>query len=492
MIHVRMGKGRRLSTSRRTRSITRLSAIVVGLLVVSSFAVAAQAGPAKKQFTSDVQPGIVNGSLVNASGYATLTASVQNLNQSQQLGSAQFTVPSGSGFSIADRATTGAADPAATSGAFVYPCDAQPASSTTPCAEILNGGSAIEFDNLGLLNGQTFSATFSVRVPAACVDRLSWSVLAHQANNFSANPGNFYVGPANTPTTTVVTTCRLNWTVQPADAEPSTTITGDAGTPSSATLIAVKVQNGGGTTIQGANIPISLGLDDIHGTGGQLGGTTATVAAAGVATFSPTIDTVGNYELQATSTGVTCSTGASPTCGTSDVFSIVDNIESCTRRQSCSTLTVGHGSSQSGLTTAPSPPENSGHVIVAFNIWQDLSCGALGYTPVNDSVTFEYIPPTGSNTLTPINGIFSVPHSSTNQVCFASVAPFSNTKKGFTTTPGGQKTITLTFDGVTYTVGVLDSCSKTNPAPCYNKSTGQQIDTFTIVGRDIDDMVGRS
>ncbi|HJT38642.1 MAG TPA: hypothetical protein VJ818_09465 [Actinomycetota bacterium] len=106
-------------------------------------------------------------------------------------------------------------------------------------------------------------------------------------------------------------------------------------------------------------------------------------------------------------------------------------------------------------------------------------------------MTFEYIPPTGSTTLTPINGTFSVPHSSTNQVCFASVVAFTNTKKGFTTA-GGQGTVQISFDGVTYTVGVLDVCSKTNPAPCYNKSTGQQIDTFTIVGRSVDDMTGRA
>lgn len=478
------------SDPRQTRTLKRFSAIAVGLLIVSSFAIAAQAGPARKQFTSDVQPGIVNGSLVNANGYTTFTASVTNLNQSQQLGSALFNVPSASGFTIADGSITGAADPAATSGAFVYPCDTQPSSSTTPCAEIRNGGTSIEFDNLSLLSGRTFSATFSAAVPAECVDRLSWTVLAHQANNFSAQPGNFYVGPANVPTTTVVTTCSLNWTTQPADAEPSTTITGDVGTPSSANLVTVTVQNSSGTTIQGANIPIALALDDLHSTGGHLGGTTSTTALGGVATFSPTIDTVGNYQLQATSTGVTCSSSASPTCGTSNVFSIVDDIAGCTRRVNCSTVKVNHGS-ESGSTSAPNPPESSGHVFVAFNIWKDVTCQALGYTPINDSVTFEYVPPAGSTTFTPINGTFSVPHNAQNQVCFATVAAFSNTKKGFTTT-GGLGTVTLTFDGVSYTVGVLDVCSKTNLAPCYNKSTGQQIDTFTIVARDVDDMVGRT
>ena len=478
------------SDPRQTRTIKRFSAIAAGLLIVSSLAVAAQAGPIKKQFTSDVTPGIVNGSLVNANGYATLTASVQNLNQSQQLGSAQFAVPAGSGFSIADHSTTGAEDPTGISATIVYPCDEQPSSSTTPCAEILNGGSTIEFDNLGLANGQTFSATISVHVPAECVDRLSWTVRAHQSNDFSANPGNFYVGPANVPTTTVVTACSLNWTVQPADTEPSTTITGEAGTPTSTKPITVKVQNGSGTTIVGANIPIGLGLVDLHDTGGHLGGTTSTTAVGGVATFSPTIDTVGNYQLQAASTGVTCSSGASPTCGTSNVFTIVDDIAGCTRRVNCSTLKVNNGS-ESGSTSAPNPPENNGHVFVAFNVWKDVTCQALGYTPINDSVTFEYLPPAGSTTLTPINGTFSVPHSAQNQVCFATIAAFTNTKKGFTTA-GGLGTVTVTFDGVSYTVGVLDVCSKTNPAPCYNKSTGQQIDTFTIVGRDVDDMVGRT
>ena len=488
----RVGTGEDLRPT--PRSIRRASAIAAGLLIVSSFAVAAQAGPVKKQFAAGVQPGIVNGALVT-NGFTTFSASVENQNQSQQLGSAQFTVPSGSGFSIADHSTPGAIDPAASSGPFVYPCDAQPSSSTTPCAEILNGGSTIEFDNLALLNGQTFTATFSVSVPAECVDELPWAVLAHQANNFSAKPGNFYVGPATIPplglTTTVVTACSLNWAVQPTDAVPSATITGDAGTPSSGNLVTVTVQNGSGTTIHGADIPISLSLDDLHATGAALGGRISTTAVGGVATFAPTIDTVGDYQLQAASAGVTCSVGGSPTCGRSNVFSIVNDIEGCTKHVSCSTANVNHGSSESGSANAPNPPESNGHITIAFNIWQDLSCQQLGYTPVNDSVTFEYIPPSGSAITTPINGTFSVPHSSTNQVCFASVSAFTNTKKGFTTA-GGQGTITLTFDGVPYTVGVLDVCSKTNPAPCYNKSTGQKIDTFTIVGRNVDDMTGRA
>lgn len=477
------------SDPRQTRTIKRFSAIAAGLLIVSSLAVAAQAGPAKKQFAAGVGPGIVNGSLVNGQGYATFTAVVQNQNQSQQLGSAQFTVPSGSGFSIADHLTTGADDPVGDSATFVYPCDAQPSSSTTPCAEILSSGT-IEFDNLSLPSGQTFSATFSVNVPIECVDQLAWTVRAHQANNFSANPGNFYVGPAALPsvglTTTVVTACSLNWIVQPADALPLKTITGDVGTPTSTNLLTVKVQNDSGTTILGANITISLGLTDLDNTHGQLAGTTSTEAVGGVAKFSPTVDTTGTYQLQAASTGVTCSAP----CGRSNTFSIVDAIQACTKHVACSTATVNHGSTESGSTSAPNPPED-GHVTISFNIGGDLTCERLGYTPVNDTVTFEYIPPTGSIQLTPINGTFSVPHSATNQVCFASISSFTNTKKGFTTSDG-QKTITLILDGVTYTVGVLDACSRTNPAPCYNKSTGQQIDTFTIVGRDKDDMKGRS
>ncbi|HJT37455.1 MAG TPA: hypothetical protein VJ818_03430, partial [Actinomycetota bacterium] len=102
---------RRVGTVERLRPTPRstklVTAIAAGLLIVSSFAVAAHAGPAKKQFAAGVLPGILNGSLVNNQGFATFTALVQNQNQSQQVGSAQFTVPSGSGFSIADHSTTG-------------------------------------------------------------------------------------------------------------------------------------------------------------------------------------------------------------------------------------------------------------------------------------------------------------------------------------------------------------------------------------------------
>jgi hypothetical protein len=482
---MRLGMGSRLRQrpwSVGRRSIRRSSVIAVGLLLISSVAFAAQAGPAKKQFGATVAPGIVN-----QTGAVTFTATVQNLNMSQTLGSAQFTVPtittSGFALTIEDHSVAGATDPQSVYNngqAFTYPCDQLPSASTTPCAEILNGGRTIEFDNLSLPSGATFTGTFSVNAPSACVDRLPWSVLAHQANNFSGSPGNFYAGPASPGTTTVVTACSLNWTVQPTDALPSTTIAGDPGTPASANLITVTVQDGSGTTIVGANIPISLTLVDLHGTLATLSGAGPVTASGGVAHFAaPQIDLVGNYQLQATSAGVSCSQNPS-SCGLSRVFSIDSDIASCTKNISCATK-FAQGDNGTGSTQAPNPPANGGHVTVAFGIWKDLVCP--GYTPINQSVTFEYLPP-ANGVLTAINGTFTLPHSSTTQVCFASIASFNNTKKGFAVT-------SVVFDGQTYTVGVIDVCSKSNAAPCYNKSTGAQIDTFTIVGRSVDDMVGR-
>jgi hypothetical protein len=476
------------------RTITAIAlASIVGALFVGS----ANAAPARKQFSAGITPGVVTAGTASTPGIVTMTVSLTNKNPAQTLGSSQFVLPAatGSGFVMTIKdATGGGSDPASAYSAagqsFVYPCPTA-SSSTVPCARVLatrtsltsvHSGSVVEFDHLALPLNQTFTATITVSVPFACVDLLQWSVFAHQANDFSSNSGNDFIGPDVNPTTTVVTACSLNWTAQPADALANATITSDAGTPTSANLITVTVQDSSGTTIVGANIPINLGLVDVESKGGALTGSTSN-AVGGVATFTPSIDLVGLYQLQASSTGVACSNGASPTCGTSGYFAIVNDVQACTRGKSCSTNNSQNGA-VSGYTQAPNPPVNGGHVIVAFGIMQNLNCP--GYAnPANVAVTFEYIPPAGSTTLTPINGTYSVPHSAINQVCFASVASFSNTKKGYGV---GH----VDFEGVTYTVGVLDACSKTNPAPCYLKSTGQQIDTFTIVGRAVDDMRGIS
>jgi hypothetical protein len=255
------------------RSLTRVGiTVLASLLAVAALAVPSGAAAATKPFSLVVSP-----SSVAAGTATTMSVTLTNRTDQQQLGSADVTVPTG--------------------------LTLRSASIPAP-ARVTISGSTIQLRDLSLAPGT--SATATVQVAAGCAPAtLTWAAVAKQANDFNGPPGNnMDLDPSTSSlTTTVAGACSLHFATQPQDARVGEHISGADFVPSGPP-VQVEVVDGSGARVTSSGVTVTMSL-----TGGsasaRLSGTASVPAVGGVASFADlSVDTAGTYRLQASSPGL--------------------------------------------------------------------------------------------------------------------------------------------------------------------------------------------
>jgi hypothetical protein len=409
----------------------RVSIPIAALLcLLGLWAPRAFADTTTKPYAVDVAP-----HPVAAGSTQTFTATFSNETKTQQIGSANLTVPAG--FSIVS-----AANPSPLGTATVV-------------------GSTIQLRSLSAPPGT--SVTVSVVAISPCTPGdYPWVAIAKQSNNFSGDPGNdltFDAANSNLVTTTTGT-CSLGFGFlsQPADAQKNTNITSERYLPTGAP-VQVQVLDANGAIITSASVPVTLSIATNPG-GGVL--TSAAVnAVGGIATF-PTlsIDKTGlGYTLAATTTA------ASIDAGESSAFDIVDVGKNCPAGP-CQSGTVTNGNTSANELASAGA---SGDQLTLVLSVEALDC--VGYTEVSAVVTFDT---TGTRTKTIT---ITIPKSvggnaNSRQVCFSSPTPFTDRF------------------GATVTTGLLPDCTVA-PAPCTLSSKVVQGNIVVMFSAPAGDPKGR-
>jgi hypothetical protein len=179
-------------------------------------------------------------------------------------------------------------------------------------------GKNVQFRNLSLPAGQSFTATVTAKAP--CADSyLTWTVMARQGNNYSGATFGLNAG-SSAKTTTITGACHLEFTDsgQPTNAHPDETITS---TPFDTGGGPVEVEALDGLNNQLlVSIPITVAIGANPGPG-MLSGTTLVTSSGGVADYSDlSIDTPGiDYTLIASSPGYVSGESATFTIAMLDV-----------------------------------------------------------------------------------------------------------------------------------------------------------------------------
>jgi hypothetical protein len=397
---------------------------------------AAPAGAANKPFSLVVSP-----SNFSAGSSVTATATLTNLTDQQQLGSANITAPAG--FIV-----TGASAPA-------------PATATM-------SGSTVQLRNASLAPHQSLAVSITVAVPCSATNA-AWSVIAKQSNDFNGPPGNNLDlnSAASALSATVSSGCVLRFGTQPQSARSGQALSGTAYTPTGPP-ITVEVTDGAGHLIDSsAAITVQLGPTST-GTG-TLSGTKTVNAVHGVASFGDlSINASGAYVLLATSPGITSAT--------STPFRIDDIAVICTSGLDCSGSISSRNLSAS--VTAFSGGPSSGGDFLTFSLDNGPTLDCPGYTELSpDWVVLDATSPTRTKSAT-----LTIPkrlmNATTNngasflEMCFGSPSPFT-TKPG---TPLVTLHVDVDGDGVpdNWYEGLLPDCGSSFPPPCVSarKKTG--------------------
>jgi hypothetical protein len=296
---------------RRYRQRVLRPLLAVGALAALAVVLtpAGSAGTTSKPFAA------VFGSVVAADGSVPLTITDEAKNQ--LLGSANVVAPAGVSI-VGTTAPTANLDPAQT-----FPTQ------------------TLMLRNLNLdppSNATTFSTT--IYVAASSCGAFTWSIVAHQSNDYNSNPGNaLYLDSANSSLNTVATAgCHLAWVYQPASANQSATITDTAFTPSGSGVhnVAVAVEDSTNQPVNlnsgTATLSMAGGSFDACGTGctPSFSGLTSTTFHNGVATFPnfQSAYTGSGFTMQANAYGLTSPASTPP-------FVIEPNGLNCVGKDPC-------------------------------------------------------------------------------------------------------------------------------------------------------------
>ena len=145
-----------MNRSRQLAAGSIFAALLAAIVLLTMFVVPAFAAP-KKPYAAVISP-----SAVAAGSTASFTATLTNETSTQQLGSANLTLPAG----------------------FVPLSVGTPTSGTATLA-----GGTVFLRNLATAPGTSVSVSVSARVPCP-LGTYAWSIIAKQANDFSGDPGN--------------------------------------------------------------------------------------------------------------------------------------------------------------------------------------------------------------------------------------------------------------------------------------------------------------
>lgn len=280
----------------------------------------------------------------------TYTVTLTNKTKTQQLGSADITVPSA--ITIVARDGIG------------------------------GSGNVLELRDLGVPPGGSVTITIGLRMPCVA-GSYAWTVEAKQSNDFSALPGNALGPVSGTLSTVVQGSCSLRFVHQPAGAEKKTQIRADAFVPASAQLVTVEALDGSPAPQRLTWFTRTIDLRLLQSAPGSLTPSPASSAAVeGLASFSNlSIDQSGNYNLRATTTvsGFTASV--------SSAFQIIDDVGEC-KPSNCHAGPLGV---RSRATLDGTPAAGSGFALLSLNLGRDPKdgTGCAGYEPPS-SEYFEF------------------------------------------------------------------------------------------------------
>lgn len=350
---------------------------VAALLAWASIAAVASAAPAKKTFTTSLNPSsLIAGHTYTAAD--TIAFTLTNTSTSVELGSVNVTVPTGVLATAVDESGDGTATLV---------------------------GTVIELRDLALSPNESKVVSVSAQVECASLHApYRWTTLAKQSNNFLGT-GNDLNGTG--PTSTISGTCGLDFSKQPKSAEKSPVEITNAIYNPDGDDVTVTVRDGAGTqTVSwwSGSITLAIGDDPTDGDAVLTGGG-PTAVSGGSATFAPSIsDSAAGYSLVPSASP----TAGSPSVGTtspgpeSDNFNIVDDATICAADTACS-ATAGQGKKTSATVDASATGGNAGDlVILAINplndpIYDSLSGGACqGYNETSDVVVFDVTDSTGN------------------------------------------------------------------------------------------------
>lgn len=314
-------------------------AIVGGILVPGALA-----ATTIKQYGAILDP-----AEIAAGSTTTLTLSITNEADQQQLGSADLTAPP----------------------ELTLPAQTDPTPSPTGSATIV--GDTIRLRDLSLPPGATMSVSFEVT--ATCfAGAYTWSLGVKQANNFNGPPGNDFVpAPSEVALDTTVTGgCHLEFLSQPSDAVKNTDITDvafdltDADQVTDGSPVRVGLLDGADQVVTSFTGAVSVALNQVVGSG-ALTGSGIVDAVAGVATFPGLqVTSAGRYTLTASALSLSVTSDRDPSTPAHDPFMIVD--DACGPDDTCS-VSIPRFVQVDSTNTA-----SSGLILLSLGV-PDIDCG---------------------------------------------------------------------------------------------------------------------
>ena len=378
---------------------------VAALLAWATIAATASAAPSKKTYTASLSPSALIAGHTYSGPVMAIAYTIRNTSSSAELGSANVTVPVG-----------------------VVPSAVASTEGTATLA-----GSLIQLRNLALSPGESAVASVTARVECGSNHApYVWTTRTKQSNDFNGT-GNDLSG--NSPTSSIVGTCGLSFTEQPAHSEKSPAIIRSAIYNPASDPVTVTVLDGvGDQTVTWWSGTVALAIGDDPTGGATLSGGLSGSPVSGVVTFTPSINTSATgYSLVATATPTAGSPSAGTTSGLESVsFNIVDDATICAISVGCSAQ-AGLGQKTSAKVDASAAGGANGDlVILSINDpAYEVNCG--GYQETSDVIFFNVtdsggVDPSNRSKITTMTllATFVTKSASKYQVCYDNMvqAPF--------------------------------------------------------------------
>ena len=376
--------------ARRLLAIAAVAALLATLLTTEALAVTGT-----KPYRVDVAPDPVAAGL-----HTTSTITISNDSNQPQLGSLNWTIPSG----FTDIANV-----------------------ATNCGVIeSSSGGVIKVRNIALAAQTSFTFSYDATAPCVAGD-YSGAISAKQSNDYNGPPGNDFVltpPPATDLTFTVTGSCQLSLSVagQPAGVQINTNMT-TADYDPAGPAIAVQLLDGNGDLAPFVETTVTLGIGANAGCQiippcGTLSGDKTEDTVSGVATFGyPTggtrlsIDVSGyGYTLVASSSAVGIASGES------QAFNVQDVGKLCAAGQPCHGQANGKLNTSATYTLDTTGSNLNDELTVGVTV-QQIDCA--NYVEHTDTVTTDFSGPFGKILTMSFQNVGNQPKSSF-RICYAS------------------------------------------------------------------------
>jgi hypothetical protein len=307
-----------------------------------------------KDYTAVVAPAL-------AGDTVDYTVTVTNRTGTQEVGSANLTIPAAIGLGV-------------DGGLSVAPRGTAVRSATDP--------RVIELRGLALVDGESATVTLAALEMPCVGPAPEWTIVAKQSNDFSGLPGNALTLRAlgSDLSTDLGGQCRLAFAAQPKGAQKGEPIRSVAFEPVAGPPVRINALDPEGDPVPSFTTPVSIGL---AGTGsGSLSQDPADPASAGgVLSYSGLrIGAAGAYNLTAAKTGYIP--------GTSDQFQIVDVEQPCDHVR----CEVGlDGQRASARITGELVANDPGHALLSSSVGTRPDCEFAGYSsPMGPDEWYEF------------------------------------------------------------------------------------------------------